>query len=490
MLCGLSSGTILAQSAQTPAEGLSPVLYSLEGQYHDAESSQYQSLQDAPCNVIWEGDSVVWFDNLFPDVRFPDGSSVWVKGVVEYSIRITIHPQVVYRMTMNHDGMEMEHEYSVGTIDGSLDACTGYSDYQFVNNTRDHKLEPIYKDAIFALYDQTGTIYSAGKQINIEEVGDALVSVPEGVESSPFLMHYTDQKSGQTMTSICHIAIKDNQAWIQGLCRSIPEAWVKGLIGDFGTISLEFGQLLGAYEHESILYFVGVRKAEGTISNLSLAFQSDGSYLLSPEYMVAESTLGLVAYGAYGDIDIRPTDCTAVAPKDPWNLQIAGSYEEYPYFAFQYEAAGQNGEWLINDSLYYQVYVDDELFTFQPHCYPSLSEATDRIPCLYADDEEFVQYSVMGSNALPVFLLRKTNAEWHTLGVKLLYQCFGQELSSQIITIANPDADIKAIDSEPDKLIRYDFMGRSLSGGSRNGLCIEQTVGADGKIRVTKKLYR
>lgn len=491
ILCWLSSATLRAESVQSPADDLLRQLYSLKGEYYNAETDQYEQRDDVPCYIVWQGDSVVWFDNLFPDVTFPGGDKVWVKGIVEYGIRITIRPQTVYRMTMDHEGMTMVHEFSVASL-GTASDDQEYLDYQLVNNTRDHRLEPIQKTATFSLYDQNGTVYSQVKGLYIDEVGDALVTVPADADCKTFLMHYSNQASGQVQTSICRIATKDNKAWIQGLCRSIPDAWLVGNIGDFGTISLEIGQLLGAYGQEAILYFVGVRKAEGTISKLALAYQAQtGGYLISPEYMVAETTLGLNAYNAYGDVEILPAPTTADTPRSPWNLQVGGSLGEFQYIAFQYETTGQNDNWLVTDSLYYQVILDGEVLTFSPEYYESLTAPTDLIPCLYQDGTNFLQYAVSDMNSLPLFLIYRSATEWQTVGVKIVYCYFGQETCSEVVTLHNPDAGIDAHLTDADRFVnRYDLMGHTLSGITYKGLIIESYLCPDGTHRTTKKLYR
>lgn len=466
VLCILASGSLLAQSAQTPSEDLSSKLYSLSGSYQNADSVGYVQWNDVPCNVIWEGDSVVWFDNLFPNVSFPDGSTIWVKGTIMNQIRIMIQPQVVYRMSMDMEGMEMVHEYSVGCLEGTLEAPTGYTTFAMVNNPKDHRIEQITKSAILALYTDEGEILGAATGVIIDELGDAVVKAPEGLEPQTFLMHYSDQATGLTETAVCYIAIQNNKAWIQGMCRSLPEAWVEGTIGDFGTIMLDFGQLLGAYGHEAILYFVGVRKAEGTISKVALAYQAQtGGYLMSPEYMVAETTLSLNAYGGYGDIEMLPSDGTVAAPQNPWNLQVGGSYGEFPLIAFQYSNVGANGEWLVSDSLYYQVYVDDQLIMFHPDM-TGYDDYVSRIPCHYEHGMYFMQYPAFGAPSLPLFMLPLTTEEWQTVGIQLVYACFGQELMSDIITLANPGASIESVNSDLTDAPCYDLMGRRLSSSA------------------------
>lgn len=466
VLCILASGSLLAQSAQAPSDDQNSKLYSLSGNYQNADSVGYIQWNDVPCNVIWEGDSVVWFDNLFPNVSFPDGSAIWVKGTIMNQIRIMIQPQVVYRMSMDMGGMEMVHEYSVGCLQGTLDAPTGYTTFAMVNNPKDHRIEQINRDAVLVLYTDEGEIMGAAKTVFIEEVGDDMVTPPAGIEAETFLMHYTDQATGLNETTVCHIAIQNNKAWIQGMCHSIPEAWIVGTIGDFGTIMLDFGQLLGAYGHEAILYFVGVRKAEGSISKVALAYQAEtGGYIMSPEYMIAETTLSLNAYAGYANIEMRPSDGTIVAPQNPWNLQVGGSYGDFPLIAFQYAGEGANGEWMVTDSLYYQVYVDDQPIMFHPDM-TGYEDYASRIPCNFEHGMYFMQYPFFGSRPLPLFMLPLTADQWQTVGIQLVYACFGQEMVSDIITLANPGASIESVTSDLTDAPCYDLMGRRLSSSA------------------------
>lgn len=470
-LCMLASGAALAQPAQAPSADLPRVLYSLQSNAYSFEDGSYNRMVDIPCQVVRDGD-VVWFDNLFPNITFPNGDRIWVKGEVDHDIRVTIHPQAVYHLSMDGE-MPMEVEFWVAQhIGDAIEDPQDFTDYQFVFNLRDHTIEPIQKGSVLALYIGEGMldtpVYSAIKDYLIDEVGDQLVTPPAGKPIDTFLYHYTDQSDLQSKTRFCHICIDGTDAYVQGLCPNLPEAWIRGNVIDFGTIALDFGQLLGAYGQEAILYFVGVRKAEGTISKVALAYQAEtGGYLMSTEYLVAEATLSLNAWGGYGDIELLPYNGTVPTPSAPWNLQI--NYTEgtdMPYIAFQYDGKGTEGEWIVSDSLYYQIYVDDQLYTFTPDKYADLSQPLSLINCNYQSEGfEFMTYpNVYGGPALPVFMFHEADSSWRTMGIQLVCQYFGQQTMSQIVNLDNPRAQgIEQISADTPSAISYDLMGRRLT---------------------------
>lgn len=469
----LVPGFGLAQSVQSPAADLPQVLYSLAAEAYDTEAESFNSLKDVPCYVVREpGSNVIWFSNLFPAFDTPDGGTLWVKGEIDHDIRIIIHPQTVYHQSVDIDGEMVEVDYRVAGLEGSILEPTGFADYQLVINQRDQRIEPIKPGTVLALHVADGPladVYAATRQFSVEEVGDALVTLPEGLECTTFLYRYVEQATGLHRTSVCQIGIDGNIAYIQGLCRLLPEAWVKGTVIDFGTIQLDFGQLLGAYGREAIVYFVGVKRAEGTVSKVALAYQAEtGGYLMSPDYMFAETTLSLNAYGAYSDAELVPFDGQVPTPQAPFNVQVAGSIEGYSYIAFQYDdrVAGSATQRLVTDSLYYQIYLDGELFEFHPLSYPCLTEPTTRIHCQYMDESMlyFHLYPNPNGPSLPIFLLLWPATEWQQLGVQLVYQWMGQEMLSDICTFQNPSAGIQTLTSPDATSAAFDLFGRPLRG--------------------------
>ena len=467
LTCMIVSRFALAQSVHVPADDLTRELYSLSANSLVEDTKEYKKVTDVPCNVVWEGDSVVWFDNLFPNIVFPDGSKVWVKGIVDHSIRITIKPQDVYKYTMDHGMMQMEMTFRVGALEGSIDAPTGYKDFQMVNNPKNGIIEPVDRNLVLCFYaegeGEMAGIYDAAYNYALEAIGDAnIVSLPEDAEAPEFLFHYKNEGSGAMETRIGHIYIDGNTAYIQGLCQLVHDAWLVGTVGDFGTIMLKEGQFIGVYDNQ-ILYFTGVRNDNGQykVSKIALSYQAEtGGYQLAPGYLAAETTISLNVQNMYSEFDILPYNGEVATPRKPWNLQINYFDNGTPYVAFQYDTNGTNDEWLITDSIFYQVYFDDKLFTFKTDPYIGLEKDMTRIPVTFEDvTGDFTFF--MG--IAPIFLVYLDDSEWTRVGIQLVHSVNGVEKTSEISYLENPNSAIEDINQDDSEGPCFDLSGRIIS---------------------------
>jgi len=483
-LCSLLAADLCHASVRQPNEDLARHLCALSGSFFDHQSLKFVDYQYLPCNVVYEGDSVVWFMNIFPAGNFSSDKEIWVKGTVTNGILITIHPQHVF--DYEQDGAT--YHFSVGAVSGDTDEAGNYligtpRDYQLVNNPQSGMIEPIDSKAYIAMYiteadaegDVPSGLYDLGQNIAFNEINDQKVTPPEG-EPKTFVSTYTDCVSGMPEDSKVEVLVASNgvDAYVKGLCPHFPESWIKGTVNEKQSIKLEAGQLLGVHGTH-ILYFLGAKAGDDdsfTVANLTLSYQSEtGGYAVADGYFVGESTLDRTIVGMLTKVNMLPyeehADCT---PRNPYSLTLGkyphNSIDDCEYFYFAVDNHGLDGDYIFKDSLYYQIFFDQDSINpcvFDSEDYPVFTEPTTMVPFRLDDTMygDIVFYPLQSVSLLYVYGL------FDSIGVRLVNRCAGVESYSDIVWIAHKDSGIDEIDSDPESMTYFNFAGQPVSSTSR-----------------------
>ena len=477
---------------QPPSSDLESRLAILSGEYISSDGS-YVSHSEMPCQVVWQGDSVVWFKNLFPVNLFTSGQDAWVKGTVSNHIRILIHPQRCYDYPVEYisetgEAQTMTYPISVGGVTVADDGSFTVGDYEMVNDpltgtihaTSASKLLGAYvaADNVPSMPEMAG-LYDEVRNVTVEEIGDQIITLPEGAIASPYFYSYYDYALGASRTSLVHIYIDHpaNKGYVQGLCPDVPDGWVCGNLNDKGSITLESGQLQGVTT-QHVIYFAGCKASDSgyTIQNLTLV-HNDDSYVVADGYYVAECTPSGFGINMFGSLSLSPF-VSDVTPSDPFSLTLQEmDGEEYFYFALY--PKGTDGTPMIRDSLGYQLFFDGdtEPYVFDPADYRNFSEPTTTVPVLYDDalwgnivyrDD----YAMMG---IDISLIRIVEDLYQQIGVRLVYTWEGVSRTSNIVWL-DREAGISNVANEVQAPERYfDLVGRPLA--APHGFCIRQVGG-------------
>ena len=140
-----------------------------------------------------------------------------------------------------------------------------------------------------------------------------------------------------------------------------------------------------------------------------------------------------------------------------------------------------NGYKINENKLYYNIYLDDQVFTFTPEDYIGLTSAMTDIPYKFEDNINFDIY--MSGNGRHTVYLYTTN--FKKVGVQSIYTAGDEVNRSQIVYVNNPtptSVNELASGAQVVNTRYYDLTGRQLPTAPSTGLYLQLTTYSDGTV--------
>lgn len=185
-------------------------------------------------------------------------------------------------------------------------------------------------------------------------------------------------------------------------------------------------------------------------------------------------------------------EITNFAPIAPEILDIydIGEFDPEYSYAFEFNIFGDNdeGQILADANIYYNIFINGELFTFTSEEYPSLlevgyEEVTDIPVFLNAGDDIFCSGNYHG-----IAFKRK---DIETVGVRAVYIDGDTRAESEIVTVTNTGEPVSVALTEASTAAKtefFDINGRRISKDANDAIIIKRTTLSDGSVIVEKLL--
>lgn len=343
--------------------------------------------------------------------------------------------------------------------------------------------------------DNDGYLGYGATELYIEPFNEKLVEVPEGAEVQSWSIIKGDN-GGKI-----DIAFDGDDVFIGGIFyATLPDAWIKGRIvkeEEKTYVALPNKQYLGMDTNVfCYLYFMtpAIETEDDYIEPEFLdldyeylfSFDEDGKVLrpIDSEIMLVANLSDEYYYSAEELTNpiIRYQESFAGTPADPYDLQYLRTDFGQNGFIFYVPSVSTEQTALDTKCLFYEIYVNDELYTFDRDYY-NLTEDMTRIP--YNFDNDFI--SNYGGSCRWIWL--PGSAYISSLSVQLIYDFDGEETTSNVVTLeleTNGLNEIEAI-SEVVSEQYFDLAGRSITCPSE-GLYIVKRTFRDGKVLSTKEI--
>ncbi|MDE6512130.1 MAG: hypothetical protein K2L00_08600, partial [Muribaculaceae bacterium] len=310
------------------------------------------------------------------------------------------------------------------------------------------------------------------------------VTLPEGLETYNWVM--TDDY----VNVFVKVAIDGDDLYVSGLDRSLPDAWVKGRIAD-GKAVFPSGQYLGVdMKIFYYSYFCGAEYSEETdedgntvqVASLtdSAVFDYDstnGMLTLEGGYVINSTPDRIFPLYFYENVTVGEQHRNPeAAPKAPYDLEFYPDDLWGNSVFFMLPNVDVDGNILLTDNLYYEIYINGELQHFDIMDEDWNVETTVRIPYMYNDWEDF--------------WVASDNPEDHTvylyedgitnIGIRSVYiNENGQEIYSETAYWGDPTVGVGGLGTAPVAVKWYDLQGREINGRA-NGPAVKVTLFSDG----------
>lgn len=345
-----------------------------------------------------------------------------------------------------------------------------------------------------------------------------VTEAPEDVEYD-YSYLLADELNGWDHTVLRPIGIgeADGVTYIKGISNGMPDAVIYGKFDkEANTLTIPSDQFLGKYYNHYIFMMVG----EGYSYYDDYWGEDMISFDITDEPMVLNydpetnvyrpvipegSEFSYIIFN-FGNSETYPceyyavdriysqgeiTDFTPIAPEVIAVNDIEMFDPEYSY-AFEFNIFGDNeeGQILIDNNIYYNIFVNGNLFTFTSEEYPLLeeegfSELTDIPVFLNVGDDIFSSGNYHG------VAFKRSDIE--TIGVRAVYIDGDIRAESQTVTVDTngEPVGVSAIGTSAVSVSEiYDLNGRRISGHPGKGVFIKRSILSDGSTRTEKRIIK
>ena len=455
--------------------------------------------------IVYCDDNTVYIKN--PISQFATNS--YIKGTIDGD-EITVKlPQPIYQE--DYDGEV--YNYQIERLAYSEDEEGGW--YYRDENSSEVKFtlrndsviwaEDTLGDVMLGLCDDTGEWMGYGDYNMVySKVTDTVVEAPADMTCEDWVLKANDDGH------FVKVGFSGKDVYVGGIYETMPDAFVKGTI-DGDKVVFKSGQYLGPDESLNChAYFVtgGSEMVWDDVymewySSPYLTEQIELSYDAEAKTMIADSKNDSTMFINSGKAHIYYIEAFdapefryqapiegAVKPATPEFLSLSpyDEYYGYGYIDFIVPKFDVDGRMLDTDKMHYNLFIDDELFTFYPDEYIALTEEMTNVPYDFTDS-----YDIYDNGTEKMIYFYTTGFE--KIGVRSTYTADnGESKDSEIawyyvnggtVGINAAEAGAKGVKS----VVYTDLSGRRVAKPVR-GIYIKTEVYDDGTQKSVKMLRR
>lgn len=455
--------------------------------------------------IVYCDDNTVYIKN--PISQFATNS--YIKGTIDGD-EITVKlPQPIYQE--DYDGEV--YNYQIERLAYSEDEEGGW--YYRDENSSEVKFtlrndsviwaEDTLGDVMLGLCDDTGEWMGYGDYNMVySKVTDTVVEAPADMTCEDWVLKANDDGH------FVKVGFSGKDVYVGGIYETMPDAFVKGTI-DGDKVVFKSGQYLGPDESlNRHAYFVtgGSEMVWDDVymewySSSYMTEQIELSYDAEAKTMIADSKNDSTMFINSGKARIYYIEAFdapefryqapvvgAVKPATPEFLEFSpyDEYYGYGYVDFIVPKFDVDGRMLDTDKMHYNLFIDDELFTFYPDEYIALTEEMTNVPYDFTDS-----YDIYDNGTEKMIYFYTTGFE--KIGVRSTYTADnGESKDSEIawyyvnggtVGINAAEAGAKGVKS----VVYTDLSGRRVAKPVR-GIYIKTEVYDDGTQKSVKMLRR
>lgn len=452
----------------------------------------------AVAEIVFTDNDEVYFKDIFSYAQ----NDTYVKGTLSDGIITVEMGQCIYYSTRDEYGCKLAalsvDENGYPYVNESVDKVTYTVDTDgTVKLSPEYILGLAYTDddswANFADFTQTYTVFT-----------DTPVTKPASVTTEKWALTTADGNG-----HIINVGIDGNDIYFGGLSDKMPDAWAKGTI-DGDKVTVDEKQFMGIYGNMYQYLMIGASEEEDgekyyklTSEPMVFNYDANAKTLTTAEEkaLIVNASLKKVYYlTILGQPTMYFLDKFEPAvPSNPTNVYTDGysPYSGCGTFEFTLPILDTDGKLLDSSCYYYNIYVDNYLFTLYPDEYSSIAddgyeELTD-IPYDYSD---YWDLEVSGANRTLYYYFEG----FETIGVQAIYTVDGITNKSALVNYNIETGQTNEVDPASISVITstgkavnveyYDLMGRKLANPATGGMVIKRTTYSDGSVKSYKCILK
>lgn len=435
---------------------------------------------DLKSPLVFSADgSTVWFKNLFMDNL--DG---YAKGEIADG-KVTVKSGQY--VTDSEDGKKL---YLLAfTVSNSSATLVDAFTMSFSNGHMRSTDDSVYL-GLFS-YNEVAQTYSLASTYAhtyiFDEVTATATQVPAEATTEKYMLNFYDNWRGGDYKRVVDVARQGSDIYINGLSFDSPEDYVKGTVEDDEAI-FESGQPL--FNNPSFWLRLDGANANGTsyvgTTDFSFDIAADGSMTLNQDALCEKYMFDGGNYDIITKVKLtKYAGDVAATPATPQYLKcVNSSYGLQTTFVLP--LTDENGAELNPDNLYYRIYIDGEVYTFNPADYQGVDEAMSLVPCYYYNSYTFNE---VYRNRYKLFYFSDTSSNWKKMEVESVYVVDGvATVSAGRSSANNPNAGVEEVDANANVVnVAYtDLLGRQADGESSGQILIKTTTYDNGTVKREK----
>lgn len=361
-------------------------------------------------------------------------------------------------------------------------------------------------DKFIGLCDATADwFYMADQHIVYAPQTDEITTLPEDMYVQSYTMTYLSDPTdlSKTRETVVSVAIDGEDIYMGNLNNNNPDSYIKGKLVD-GKATFATRQYLGPdpYYNGHIYVLTGDAYVDAeTYSspvfnynlNDEIVFNVDedarnivAEWPASMITNVGPNTLSILndyvapSLVAFDEVPAVPANPIFTVEDITVNITTG-----FTVLHFTIPTVDVDGNKLNENKLFYNILLDDEVFTFDPETYIGLSNAMTDVPYKFEDNINFDIY-MSGNGRHTVYIY---TTDYDIIGVQSIYTAGDEVNRSEIIYVNNPThsgineftTGAQVVDTR-----YYDLTGRELPTAPTTGLYLQRSTYSDGTTATTK----
>ena len=360
-------------------------------------------------------------------------------------------------------------------------------------------------DKFIGLCDATADwFYMADQHIVYAPQTDEPIMLPGDVNVKSYTMTYLTDPEDLTATRerVVNVYIDGEDIYLGALNNNLPDSYIKGTLKD-GKATFPTRQYLGVDDyyngHIYVLTgeaFVDTETYGTPVFNYNLNDEIVFNVDENARNIVAEWPAAMVTnvgpntlliLNDYVAPALASFDEVPAVPATPILSDedlIVNSTAGWAALHFTIPTVDVDGNKLNENKLYYNIIVDDNVYTFDAEMYPGLSNSMTDIPYLFEDNVNFDIYISNGRHTVFIY-----TTDFTKIGVQSIYTAGDEVNRSEIayITLTNPSGINELTEGAQVIDIRYyDLTGRELPTAPTSGMYLQRATYSNGTTATIK----